>query len=122
MSALRGVLTGALGLAALQAVLSTGATSNLGTLVKIPGDAVRWWLSPTTPLIPDLRSDQSRSIGAAITAAYANGGAAGTASILPAVSTGSTAASSATQGLDKLPVTTTKPKIVFPPARPPGSK
>lgn len=128
MSALRGILAGSLGLAALQAVLSTNATKNLGTLTKFPGDVVRWFLDPARPLIPDMRTDQTRSIGAAIQGAYANAGsmagagALGGALGLPAVPGGGSSGSGPTQGLGQLPVIPKKqqPKIVLPPAKLPA--
>lgn len=96
MSALRGIMAGALGLAALQAIVSSRETGNLAKLLKLPGDWARAFLDPARPLIPDVRTDATRSVGAAI--ASADG-------------------LSPTKGLDRLPPTTggTGPTLTFPP-------
>lgn len=56
MSAVRGVIVGALGLTALEAVVSSQTgTENVSTLIGLVSSAFRRLVDPSVPLIPDLR-------------------------------------------------------------------
>lgn len=121
MSAVRGMLAGALGLAVMQALLSTStASSALGGIAGFPAKAIKWFLDPRQPLIPDMRTDKTRSVGAAITAAY-TASAQGGLTTVP-ISTGGTGSTPGiTQNLDTLPVipgSKPKPILTLPQAHP----
>ena len=56
MAALRGAVVGFLGLTLLEAAVSSeAAVNNTNTLVGLATKAIRRWMDPTLPLIPDLR-------------------------------------------------------------------
>lgn len=115
MGALRGILAGTLGLAAVQAVLATDAASNLGTLAKVPGDAIRWLLDPSKPLIPDLRGSATWS------PLVTSGGGSSTGS---GSSSGGGSSSTPTPGLGTLPVVppaSSGTRLVLPPAKLPDT-
>jgi len=69
-----GVVSGALALIALEAVTkassdSASGASRLLSLAKYPGQLAAAWMSPTTPLIPDLAAGKTTAAAAATTTA-----------------------------------------------------
>lgn len=56
MSALRGIVAGAIGLSLLELVVSNPAAStNTGAVFELAASAIRRLVDPSVPLIPDLR-------------------------------------------------------------------
>lgn len=61
-SGVRGVLTGALGLVALQTLVQPGASGRVAGLFGVPARVARRFLDPTIPAIPDRRGDDEGSL------------------------------------------------------------
>lgn len=70
MSALGGILTGALALGTLDLLVTTSNGSNVASLFQVPGAVARWWVDPSKPLIPDRRSSATKNLETALAAAY----------------------------------------------------
>lgn len=68
--ALSGVLTGTLALAAMEAILTTAHGQRLPEIAAVPGRVARWFIDPTKPLIPDMRSEQTKQASAGLAAQY----------------------------------------------------
>jgi hypothetical protein len=61
VSAVRGVITGSLGLTALYVLVQKTAASNVGGAFDLVTGLINRWMSPSVPLVPDLRTSNSKS-------------------------------------------------------------
>lgn len=60
MATMRGIIAGSMGLAMLQAIVSSEkATENTNSLIGFVSRGIARWFNPYTALIPDLRSAQA---------------------------------------------------------------